>query len=111
MYNREIKDKRLDPLVSLVLQNDAERVIAQIESGDFDPRVLENVGCCDCPLPLYKLSVCSYIYLALPEWVERMQPLIDRNLEGCRRLLDYWESMGYPVHEPMDFENYAPTWR
>ena len=108
MYDEETEDKLLDPLVTLVLQNDADRVIAQIETGDFDPKVLEDVGCCDHPLPLYKLSVCSYIYLALPEWVERMQPLIDRNLEGCRRLLDYWASKGYPVHEPMDFENYAP---
>lgn len=108
MYDEETEDKRLDPLVTLVLQNDAERVIAQIESGDFDPKVLEDVGCCDSPLPLYKLSVCSYIYLASPGWVKEVQPLIDQNLEGCRRLLDYWERMGYPVREPMDFESYAP---
>lgn len=97
----------LDELVVLVMQNKAEQVIHLIESGNFDKSLLEDVGCCEHPLPLYKLSLCNMILLDTDGWRSDILPIVEQNRQNCRLLLDYWRTRwNYPVDVPMDFESY-----
>lgn len=97
----------LDELVALVMQNKAEQVIELIESGNFDKSLLEDVGCCEHPLPLYKLSLCNKILLDTDGWSCDALSTIEQNRQNCRLLLDYWRTRwNYPVDVPMDFESY-----
>lgn len=97
----------LDELVALVMQNNAEQVIHLIESGNFDKSLLEDVGCCEHPLPLYKLSLCNMILLETDGWRSDILPIVEQNRQNCRLLLDYWRMRwNYPIDVPMDFESY-----
>lgn len=97
----------LDELVALVMQNNAEQVIHLIESGNFDKSLLEDVGCCEHPLPLYKLSLCNMILLDTDGWSSDALSTIEQNRQNCRLLLDYWRTRwNYPVDVLMDFESY-----
>lgn len=97
----------LDELVALVMQNNAEQVIHLIESGNFDKSLLEDVGCCEYPLPLYKLSLCNMILLDTDGWRSDILPIVEQNRQNCGLLLDYWRTRwNYPVDVPMDFESY-----
>lgn len=97
----------LDELVALVMQNTVEQVIHLIESGNFDKSLLEDVGCCEHPLPLYKLSLCNMILLDTDGWSSDALSTIEQNRQNCRLLLDYWRTRwNYPVDVPMDFESY-----
>ncbi len=99
--------KNLDRLVACVVQNQADMAIAIIESGAFDEGLLTDLKCCENPLPLYKLSMCNDILLSEADWGECFRPVVERNREGCRRLLEFWKhGCGYPVDEPMDFGSY-----
>ena len=55
-------------LVALVMQNQAEKVIDLLESGNVDTKILNDIGCCSSPLPLYKLSLCNAILLEDDNW-------------------------------------------
>ena len=93
----------LDELVALVMQNNAEQVIHLIESGNFGKSLLEDVGCCEYPLPLYKLSLCNMILLDTDGWRSDILPIVEQNRQNCRLLLDYWRTRwNYPVDVPMD---------
>lgn len=99
--------KNLDESVALVMQNQAEKVIALIESGKFNKSLLGDIGCCEHPLPLYKLSLCNMILLDTDGWRSHFLPIVERNRQNCRRLLNYWEKRwSYPIDMPMDFETY-----
>lgn len=80
-----------DILVTLVMQNQAEKVITLIESGVFDTRFLNDIGCCERPLPLYKLSLCNAILLEDNTWSKKFLPVVKRNRRGCKAMLDYWD--------------------
>lgn len=96
-----------DSLVSLVMQNQAEKVIDTIESGSIDLRFLNDIGCCEHSLPLYKLSLCNAILLDNNNWAKSFLSVVERNREGCKALLDYWERRwNYPVNRPMNFSDY-----
>lgn len=82
----------LDELVALVMQNKADQVIELIESGNFDKSLLEDVGCCEHPLPLYKLSLCNMILLDTDGWISDSLPIVEQNRQNCRLLLDYWRT-------------------
>lgn len=94
-------------LIALVMQNHAKKVIDLLESDVIDTRILNDIGCCSSPLPLYKLSLCNAILLDDDNWSERFLPVVERNRQGCATLLDYWgERWNYPVNCPMDFSDY-----
>ena len=94
-------------LVSLVMQNQAEKVIDLLESGNVDTKILNDIGCCSSPLPLYKLSLCNAILLEDDNWSKSFLPIVERNRKGCKTLLDYWDKRwNYPVHIPVDFFDY-----
>lgn len=96
-----------DSLVSSVMQNQAEKAIGLLESGRLDIRFLDNIGRCKNPLPLYKLSLCNAILLDNDNWAESFLPVVERNRQGCKTLLDYWEKRwDCPVSHPMDFSDY-----
>ena len=94
-------------LVSLVMQNKAEKVIDLLETESVDMRILNDIGCSKYPLPLYKLSLCNAILLDNDNWSENFLPVVERNRQGCKTLLDYWDKRwNYPVNRPMDFSYY-----
>ena len=94
-------------LVALVMQNQAEEVIDLLESDVIYTRILNDVGCCSSPLPLYKLSLCNAILLDDDNWSEGFLPVVERNRQGCKALLDYWNKRwNYPVNRPMNFSDY-----
>lgn len=96
-----------DKLVSLVMQNQAERAIELIESGTFDKNLLSDVGCCKCSLPLYKLSLFNAILLSDDGGSKEYLPEVERNRQGCKDMLNYWEKRwGYPINVPMGFFEY-----
>ena len=55
--------KKCNSVVSLVMQNQAEKAIDLLESGNVDTKILNDIGCCGSYLPLYKLSLCNAILL------------------------------------------------
>ena len=94
-------------LVALVMQNQAEKVIDLLESDVIDTRILNDIGCCSSPLPLYKLSLCNAILLDNDNWSKSFLPVVERNRQGCKTLLDYWgKRWNYSVNCPMDFSDY-----
>ena len=98
----------LPPVVSMVIQNLAEEAIDSIESAAFDKSILEDIGSCSKPLPLYKLTLCNDILLSDEEWKDWFMPTVERNRRGCQALKDYWKNRwNHPVNEPMDFQNYS----
>lgn len=106
MIYRDLYEK-CNSLVSWVMQNQAEKVIGLIESGNVDTKFLNDIGCCSSPLPLYKLSLCNAILLDDDNWSEGFLPVVERNRQGCKTLLDYWDKRwNYPVHVPMVFGDY-----
>lgn len=97
----------LDYLVLLVMQNKAEKVIDLIDSGRFNQNLLEDIGCCESSLPLYKLSLCNAILLDSGGWSKEVLPIVERNRLGCKNLLDYWAGQWKcPINVPLDFETY-----
>lgn len=82
---------KCDSLVSSVMQNQAEKAIDLLETGRLDIRFLDDIGHCKNPLPLYKLSLCNAILLDNDNWAESFLPVVERNRQGCKTLLDYWE--------------------
>lgn len=98
---------KLDKVVALVMQNQAEKAIALMESGGFDKHLLDDIGCCESSLPLYKLSMCNAILLNDDNWTKKFFPIVERNRIGCKKLLDYWEKQWkYPIGVPLDFGMY-----
>lgn len=70
-------------LIALVMQNHAEKVIDLLESDVIDTRILNDIGCCSSPLPLYKLSLCNAILLDDDNWSERFLPVVERKTRMC----------------------------
>ena len=66
------------------MQNQAEKVIDLLESGIIDTRILNDIGCCESPLPLYKLSLCNEILLDDDNWSESFLPIVECNRKGCK---------------------------
>lgn len=98
---------QFNDLVALVMQNQAEKVIDLLESDVIDTRILNDIGCCSSPLPLYKLSLCNAILLDDDNWSNSFLPVVERNRKGCKTLFDYWgKRWNYPVNCPMDFSEY-----
>lgn len=94
-------------LVALVMQNQAEKVIDLLESSVIDTRILNDIGCCNSPLPLYKLSLCNAILLDDDNWSKSFLPVVERNRKGCKTLLDYWETRwNCPIDCPINFFDY-----
>lgn len=99
--------KKCNSVVSLVMQNQAEKAIDLLESGNVDTKILNDIGCCGSSLPLYKLSLCNAILLDDDNWSEGFLPVVERNRQGCKTLLDYWDKRwNYTVHISMDFFDY-----
>ena len=65
-------------LVSLVMQNKAEKVIDLLETESVDMRILNDIGCSKYPLPLYKLSLCNAILLDSDNWSESFLPVLEK---------------------------------
>lgn len=98
-------------LVALVMQNQAEKVIDLLESDVIDTRILNDIGCCSSPLPLYKLSLCNAILLDDDNWSKSFLPVVERNRKGCKTLLDYWEKRwNCPVDCPVNFFDYQDVY-
>lgn len=94
-------------LITLVMQNQAEKVIDLLESGIIDTSILNDIGCCESPLPLYKLSLCNEILLDDDNWSESFLPIVECNRKGCKALLDYWKRRwNCPVDRPVNFFDY-----
>lgn len=55
-------------LVALVMQNQAEKVIDLLESGNVDTKILNDIGCCSSPLPLI-IKKCVLI-LRIGIWMD-----------------------------------------
>lgn len=88
-----------DWLKSYVMQNLSRRAIEVLRDGRFDKAILENVGFCSVPLPLYTVTACNLIlldkcggFLPLDDYVYK------DNLEQCRELADFWSyEYGYDL--------------
>lgn len=94
-------------LLSHVMQNHADEAIALLKSGDFDHALLENVACSIHPLKLYQISMLYRPLLAHTCWSKEVLPIIERNREGCDKLLAFWEQhYHYPIHHPFNFTPY-----
>lgn len=100
-------DKKTNELLSHVMQNHAEKAISILESGDFNQAILEDIGCINQKLPLYKVSVCNAIILDNDDWSRSFLPVVRENRKQCYTLLMFWkDKYGFDVERPMDFENY-----
>lgn len=105
-------------LLGLVLANRAEEAIHILESSDFDHKILEDIFSIDSfsdlnggepldyKLPLYLITVVNRIYLMSDGFKEFIMPVVNRNREGIRQLLKYWESKGYNIDVRVDFGKY-----
>lgn len=100
------KDKTQN-LLSYIMQNKADAAIEVLKSNNFDKHILEDVGCCSAPLPLYQLTICQNIMLGNDEWVEAYRSVIERNRKNVKKLLNFWKNeCNYPIEREIDFSIY-----
>lgn len=102
-------------LVSLVIANRADEAIIILDGDDYDKDILNDLFAYSeisgeyaetFPLPLYLLTKANEIYFRHDDFRDTVMPIVHRNREGIKKLLNYWESKGYPIDVPIDFEKY-----
>ena len=85
-------DKNTQLLLSHVFQNNVEGFVKIIKDGNYDKRILSDVGVCSHPLPLRTLIACVYIILDDENWSENIYPIILDNRKRCKEIISFWES-------------------
>lgn len=100
-------DKNTQLLLSHVFQNNVEGFVKIIKDGNYDKRILSDVGVCSHPLPLRTLIACVYIILDDENWSENIYPIILDNRKRCKEIISFWEShFSEKIELDIDFRPY-----
>lgn len=106
----EIQDQT-QKLLSCIMENMADEAIEILRAGNFNKDILEDVGGFEAKLPLYMITRFHYILIDdVESWSEWVRPAMAQQLEGCRKLLDFWKSeYGYILDDEINFGPFADS--
>ena len=96
-------------LLTAVFANRPDEVKKIINQGNFNKRIFTDVLLSIDeedeelpPIPLYYISLCNKIYLE-GDWTPGYKKTIERNLEGCHLLIEFWRKNGFNVDKKIEF--------
>ena len=107
-------------LIALVVANRADEAIALMEHGEYDRSVLTDirrleefapseVSCynrIESPLGLYQITQANKVYFSCDTWSDKALPSVEKIRLQIARLERYWDKLGLPVYEPIDFRKF-----
>ncbi len=100
-------DKNTQLLLSHVFQNNVEGFVKIIKDGNYDKRILSDVGVCSHPLPLKTLIACVYTILDNENRSKKMYPIILDNRKRCKEIISFWEThFSEKIELDIDFRPY-----
>ncbi len=94
-------------LIKAVYHNLYDVVVGMVQSNRFNNRLLEDIGICETPFPIYYITQC-YKRVMWEDFIEETMPMVLEHRKRIDDLLLFWEEKcGVDTHQKIDYKKYG----
>lgn len=94
-------------LIKSVYHNMYDVVVDMVKSSRFNNRLLEDIGICEMPFPIYYITLC-YKRVMWQDFIEETMPMVLEQRKRIDDLLLFWEeNCGVDIHQKIDYKKYS----